>query len=72
MSNVKFKPCPFCGAKIEDVFPDVSRMRDGDWVVTHYCPSLRRPGGDVGVTIDVYGRTKKQAAELWNTRAGKK
>lgn len=71
MPKVKFKPCPFCGAKIEDAFPDVSRMSDGDWVVTHYCAGLRRPGGAVGVTIDVYGVTKKQAADLWNTRAAK-
>lgn len=69
MPRMKLKPCPFCGKKLTDGFPDFYKMGDGDWLISHYCPSLRRLGCLPGVTIDVYGVTKKQAADLWNTRA---
>jgi hypothetical protein len=70
MAKARLKPCPFCGAKVQDECPFVSKYRDADgcmtWEVTHYCDT-----GDteLGVTIHVYGTTKEQAVQRWNARA---
>ena len=64
----KLKPCPFCGHKLKMKFPEFTKMSDGDYVVSHYCETIRRLGGLPGVTIDVYGVTKKEAIDNWNRR----
>ena len=72
MPRMKLRPCPFCGEKIKDEFPNVSKLAKDDWCISHYCTTLRRPCGAHGVSVDVYGISKKQAVEMWNTRAATK
>lgn len=65
MPRMKLKPCPFCNEKIKDEFPTVSKIDENEWQVCHYC---EHPFGALGVTITVYGVTKKQAVHRWNDR----
>lgn len=67
MSKMHLRPCPFCGAKVEDKWPDVTRIREGRWVVNHYC--YHHPSDELGVSVNVYGSTKKEAVDRWNNRA---
>ena len=64
----KLKPCPFCGHKLKMKFPELSRMSDVEYVISHYCQTIRRSGGCPGVTIDVYGVTRQEAIDNWNRR----
>lgn len=70
MARMKLKPCPFCGEQIKPEIPTVMKVSDY-WVISHYCSTLRRTGGTLGPTMDVYGSTKAEAIKLWNTRAGR-
>lgn len=67
MSKLKLEPCPFCGGKMHDRWPDVSKISVHRWNVCHYCP--HPPHDELGVSINVYGSTKKGAVDCWNTRA---
>lgn len=69
MARMKLKPCPFCGETLKDEFPVVDHYKDDRggqvWQVCHYCAA---PFGALGVTVTVYGVTKRQAVYRWNTR----
>lgn len=71
MPGMNLKPCPFCGAELKDKPPFVDCHRTEEnkplWHVTHYCA---HEGDDLGVCVTVYGDTKRQAVERWNTRVG--
>lgn len=70
MPRVKLEPCPFCKKRVLDKHPWVGRHRSAEnkpiWSITHYC---EHDGNDLGVCITVYGATKRQAVDRWNTRA---
>lgn len=68
MAKMKLKPCPFCGARIKNEWPNVANFDQGKWEVSHHCPTENLHG--LGVCIQAYGSTRKQAIERWNTRAG--
>ena len=68
MTKMHIRPCPFCGAKVEDKFPDVSKISEGRWVITHFCD--HPPDFELGVSVNAYGSTKKEAVDRWNGRAG--
>ena len=61
------RPCPFCKVEMENKWPTVSMIREGRWVVTHYCD---HPLGDMGVTINVYGSSMEEAVNRWNNQRG--
>ena len=69
MAKLKLKPCPFCGESVEPNDTTLFKL-EKCWVVSHYCPALRRASGELGPTMDVYGSTKAEAVEFWNTRNG--
>lgn len=58
MSEIKLKPCPFCGGKAESCTPWMG-MAYGYWVRCEAC----------GCETEV-SSTEEQAAEAWNRRAG--
>lgn len=67
MNEMHLRSCPYCGTKIKDGYPDVLKLSDGVWSVDHYCD---RVDGELSVCIHVYGKTKKEAVDRWNHRAG--
>lgn len=68
MGRMNLKPCPFCGEKVTDKWPNVTRIGDRRWNVCHYCP--HPPHMELGVSVNVYGSTKKEAVDRWNHRVG--
>lgn len=61
------RPCPFCKGKMEDKWPNVTQIGENRWNVCHYCP---HPNEELGVSINVYGSTKKEAVDRWNNQQG--
>ena len=65
MSEIKLKPCPFCGGKAE-------LMKNAFWPSTDWwyaaCSNL-----DCGILVQTADRlTPQEAAKLWNRRAGER
>ena len=68
MAQIEMKPCPFCGERLNDWPTTIIDMKDGCWVISHFCKSMHRSEGGLGVTINVYGNTKEEAINNWNER----
>lgn len=68
MPRMRLEPCPFCGAKVKPDL-DLLQLSDDSWVLNHFC---KHPRGGMGVVVTVYGATKKETAQRWNTRATSK
>lgn len=61
------KPCPFCGKKIDPddfVYGVHYNELSEKWIFNHFCQS-----NPLGVVLTVYGDTKEEVIERWNSRA---
>lgn len=65
----ELNPCPFCKERMDEREPTVFDMKDGCWVVSHFCKTIRRGDGGIGVAIHVYGNSKEEAINNWNAGA---
>ena len=59
MTDIKLKPCPFCGKK-----PIMCNNKNGFYFVT--CPNY---GCVIGYNNYLWFETEEKAAAAWNTRA---
>lgn len=62
------KPCPFCGKKIDPDgfvygvhYNELSKV----WLFNHFCHKFTE---GLDVTLTVYGDTKEEVIERWNSR----
>jgi hypothetical protein len=64
--KMKLEPCPYCGAELEDDWYTIHEYKTGHWVLSHNC---KHGLHELGVCINVYGSTKEETVDRWNTRA---
>lgn len=65
MSEIKLKPCPFCGVTEEPFVMPCGRRRT--WNLSHYC--LKTMDGYITTVINIYGKSRDEVIERWNRRA---
>lgn len=64
MNETEFKPCPFCGKSVDECW--ILRHKYGDWSFNHHCGKADE---ELTIFISVYGKTKEELIERWNSRA---
>ena len=58
------RKCPFCDMEIRTDFPYLTFLPSkGQWNLSHTCP---HPDDELGVWIDVYGKTAQECLDKWN------
>lgn len=80
MSEIKLKPCPFCGGKAEYLITEnYNRGTTQGWKFGIHCTKcmVSLPTRDFTVTVDLCGSgellslkdEREKAADMWNRRA---
>ena len=63
MLKDKLRPCPFCGSTHEDGWTWIDELKEGCFVISHYCyPEPNK----VNNAISIYGNSAEQCIERWN------
>ena len=74
MSEIKPKPCPFCGSSDVDIYPEGERADGKPWYVYYiYCNNCRCNGPLItirGSNVS-HDAARKTSIDLWNWRANR-